>query len=167
VRADAGAACSNAVEEEYLVGRFNASVPFEVLTQPDRTDHTRHLDQEGPAWTTALLTRYGGGDLADQWGSGWYSAEWVRWSLFGVLPIKRWAPRNLRFKRPRQAAVTFKSAPGPVCTVVLVLIALSKERAGAGGGGGRGTDDELRAAQVSSSRRREQAHVARQLEPLP
>ncbi len=44
------------VTEEYMIGRYNASAPFEVYTAPDRTDHTMELDQDGPAWTTALLT---------------------------------------------------------------------------------------------------------------
>eukprot|EP00960_Hanusia_phi_P023366 689707-Hanusia_phi.AAC.4 len=45
---------SKKVEEERIVGRFNASMPFEVHTSPERLYDVESIEDDGPAWTTSL-----------------------------------------------------------------------------------------------------------------
>jgi hypothetical protein len=93
----------NRLLEEILLGVYNESMPFELLTAPDRLDHTQHLDQDGPAWTTSVMTVYGSGDGADQYGNGWMS-------LKGSLnPFsKNFGRVELSSVRPRQVGLKFK-----------------------------------------------------------
>jgi len=98
---------SNKVVEEVLIGSYSAAAPYELHHNPDRLDHTSQLANVGPAYTTGLTTVYGGGDEA-QPGGFFFTCEWVRQKIAMVLPIRRWAAANLKFTRPRQAAVTFK-----------------------------------------------------------
>lgn len=63
-----------------------------------------------------LSAVYGGGEGASQLGSnGWYTAEWVRRRLLGVIPLTSyWAhkPGSMHTRRPRYRASVFEGARG-------------------------------------------------------
>jgi len=91
------------VLDEILLGVYNESTPYELLTAPDRLDHTQYLDEEGPAWTTSIMTAYTGGDGADQAGNGWMS---VKGSLNPFS--KDFGPVYMSSVRPRHVGLKFK-----------------------------------------------------------
>lgn len=93
----------NRVLDEIVIGRYNSSTPFELLTAPDRLDHTQYLDEEGPAWTTSVVTAYGGGDGADQRGNGWMSIS----GSFNPFS-KDFGRVMLSSVRPRHAGIRFQ-----------------------------------------------------------
>uniref|UniRef100_A0A7S1HI88 MRH domain-containing protein n=1 Tax=Hemiselmis andersenii TaxID=464988 RepID=A0A7S1HI88_HEMAN len=98
---------SNKVVQQHTLGVYSPTAPFELHHQPDRLDHTDNLDTEGPAWTTSLTAVYGGGDECAP-GGWWYTCEWVRAKILRILPLTRWAGKNIKRTRPRQVAVSFK-----------------------------------------------------------
>jgi len=97
----------NRLLDEILLGVYSESTPFELLTAPDRLDHTQNLDDEGPAWTSSIMTVYGNGDGADQFGNGWMN---ITGSFIGSLnPFsKQWGILEGSTVRPRQVGVKYK-----------------------------------------------------------